>query len=75
MRYTENSWHIPFLKDMHALQSTQLQNGYLALIRQCLELVRYMLPTARYGPVLDPFIYLHFEKENARNVFCSIFTI
>ena len=25
-------------------QSTQLQNGYLALIRQCLELVLYMLP-------------------------------
>ena len=24
-------------------QSSQLQNGYLALIRQCLELVRYML--------------------------------
>ena len=27
-------------------QSTQLQNGHLALIRQCLEHVRYMLPTA-----------------------------
>ena len=27
-------------------QSTQLENGYLALIRQCLELVRYMLQTA-----------------------------
>ena len=31
-------------------QSTQLQNGYLALIRQCLELVRYMLPTALEYP-------------------------
>ena len=31
------------------LQSTQLQNGYLALIRQCLELVRYMLPAALEG--------------------------
>ena len=27
-------------------QSTQLQNGYLTLLRQCLELVGYMLPTA-----------------------------
>ena len=32
------------------LQSTQLQNGYLALIRQCLELVCYMLPTALEYP-------------------------
>ena len=31
-------------------RSTQLQNGYLALIRQCLELVRYMLPTALEYP-------------------------
>ena len=28
------------------VQSSQLQNRYLALIRQCLELVRYMLPAA-----------------------------
>ena len=34
-------------------QSTQLQNGYLALIRQCLELVRYMLPTALEYPPGD----------------------
>ena len=32
------------------LQSTQLQNGYLALIRQCIELVRYMLPAAQEYP-------------------------
>ena len=31
-------------------QSTHLKNGYLALIRQCLELVRYMLPTALEYP-------------------------
>ena len=31
-------------------QSTQLQNGYLAYIRQCLELVCYMLPTALEYP-------------------------
>ena len=31
-------------------QSTQLQNGYLVLIRQCIELVRYMLPTALEYP-------------------------
>ena len=31
-------------------QSTQLQNGYLALIRQCSELVRYMLPAALEYP-------------------------
>ena len=32
-------------------QSTQLQNGYLALIRHCLESVRYMLPaTLEYRP-------------------------
>ena len=32
-------------------QSTQLQNGYLALIRQCFELERYMLPAAlEYSP-------------------------
>ena len=34
-------------------QSTQLQNGYLALIRQCLELVRYMLPVALEYPPGD----------------------
>ena len=34
-------------------QSTQLQNGFLALIRQCLELVRYMLPTALEYPSGD----------------------
>ena len=34
-------------------QSTQLQNGYLALIRQCLELVRYMLPAALEYPQGD----------------------
>ena len=27
-------------------QSTQLENGYLALIRQSLEIVHYMLPAA-----------------------------
>ena len=27
-------------------QSTQLQNGYVALIRQCLELAHYLLPAA-----------------------------
>ena len=32
-------------------QSTQLQNGYLALIRQCLELVHYMLPAALEYPL------------------------
>ena len=31
-------------------QSTQLQNGYLALIRQCLGLVRYMLTTTQEYP-------------------------
>ena len=31
-------------------QSTQLQNGYLALLRQCFELVRYMLPAALKYP-------------------------
>ena len=34
-------------------QSTQLQNGYLALIRQCLELTRYMLPAALEYPSGD----------------------
>ena len=34
-------------------QSTHLQNGYLALIRQCLELVRYMLPAALEYPPED----------------------
>ena len=34
-------------------QSTPLQNRYLALIRQCLELVRYMLPTAQEYPTWD----------------------
>ena len=34
-------------------QSTQLQNGYLAKIRQCLELVRYMLPVALEYPLWD----------------------
>ena len=33
------------------LQSTQLQNGYLAKIRQCLERVRYMLPVALEYPL------------------------
>ena len=32
-------------------QSTQLQNGYLALIRQCLQLVWYMLPAALEYPL------------------------
>ena len=31
-------------------QSTQLQNRHLALIRECLELVRYMLPAALEYP-------------------------
>ena len=35
------------------LQSTQLQIGYLALIRQCLEHVRYMLPVALEYPPGD----------------------
>ena len=35
------------------LQSTQLQNGYLAWIRQCLECVRYMLPVALEYPPGD----------------------
>ena len=35
-------------------QSTQLLNGYLALIMQCLELVRYMLPAAlEYPPGIE----------------------
>ena len=34
-------------------QSTQLKNGYLALIRQCLERVRYMLPAALEYPAED----------------------
>ena len=34
-------------------QSTQLQNGYLAIRRQCLELVRYMLPAALEYPSGD----------------------
>ena len=35
------------------LQSTQLYNGYLAYIRQCLECVRYMLPVALEYPLGD----------------------
>ena len=34
-------------------QSTQQKNGYLAFIRQCLELVRYMLPAALEYPLGD----------------------
>ena len=34
-------------------QSTQLQHGYLALIRQCLELARYRPPTAPEYPSGD----------------------
>ena len=34
-------------------QSTQLHNGFLALIRQCLELVRYMQPAALEYPSGD----------------------
>ena len=45
---------VNFLLEKHMIQlvysilpqSTQLRNGYLALIRQCLERVRYMLPAA-----------------------------
>ena len=35
----------------HIVQSTQLQNGYLASIRQCLELVRFTLPVALKYPL------------------------
>ena len=35
------------------VQSTQLLNGHLALVRQCLELVRYMLPAALEDPLGD----------------------
>ena len=34
-------------------QSPQLKNGYLAFIRQCLELMRYMLPAALEYPSGD----------------------
>ena len=34
-------------------QSTQLKNEYLALIRQCLELVRYILPATLEYPSGD----------------------
>ena len=37
-------------------QSTQLQNGYLAIIRQCLELVHYMLRTALEYPSGDEIV-------------------
>ena len=36
---------------LNTIKSTQLQNGYLALIiKQCLERVRYMLQTAMEYP-------------------------
>ena len=36
------------------IQSAQLQNGYLAFIRQCLKLVRYMLSAAlEYPPGIE----------------------
>ena len=41
---------------------SQLQNGYLALLRQCLELVRYMLPTAlEYPSGIEMVGYLGYD--------------
>ena len=48
-------WDLSFDKTVYSIfpQSTQVQNGYLASIRKCLELVRYMLPAVLEYPSGD----------------------
>ena len=51
------TWHfgLSLGKTVYSIlpQSTRLQNEYLSLIRQCLELVRYGLPAALGYPSVD----------------------
>ena len=53
-------------------QSTQLPNRYLAIIRQCLELVRYMLPTGLEYPSGDWNGLRVYRPAKGRKVVCTL---